>query len=274
MESNDTKHTRNDLELLGKLTRLEDQVATLSSQLESNKRMISQLKLEITERDAQIRELEAKLNMAQNSLQKTAIEKIYQCREHIRNGIDEKIVTPVLTQIQKYIEAAEGLIAETRELVRNKKAQLQDGLDATSALVRQGPDQARAYLVETVIEPVLASVERVTRLARGYHHESRVWIERELVGRYTASSEKLSFAAREIPLNAKIILQTRVGEPVKACVENLPALLQGLKEKRDVLLRQSIGKIQQVLQAICHWIAEMIKGSTFWDGKQRMQTAV
>ena len=83
MESNNVTNTS---DLLVKLTRLEEQVSTLSSQLELNKILIGQLKQSLSDRDLQISELEAKLATAQISLQKTAIDKIAQCRELVKNG--------------------------------------------------------------------------------------------------------------------------------------------------------------------------------------------
>ena len=105
--------------MLTKLTQLEGQVAKLSVQLQSNKKTISLLKESLVERDAQIHELEAKLAYAQQSLLKKAIHKINQCREQIKNGIDE--ITPDLLQIQQQIEVIQGIVLESKELISKKK---------------------------------------------------------------------------------------------------------------------------------------------------------
>lgn len=270
MESNNTVDHG---ELLAKLTRLEDQVATLSSQLESNHLMIGQLKLSISDRDAQIRELESRLMMAQQSLQTTAIDKIVQCREQIKSGIDAKIVHPVLTQIQKTIETIEGLVAESKDFINKKKAQLSEGFVVTSNLVRQSPDQAMAYLEKSVFEPMTAMLQRSVQLSQFYCQKSRFWFEQELVNRCKALVEHISFVARELSLNTKIILQTRVINPIMAFVDNLPSLIHKLSKNGVDWQKLMLGKINRLMQESLEFMMDLVKSSSFWDGKHRMQGA-
>jgi hypothetical protein len=269
MESN---QATNISDLLSRLAQLEGEVTSLSSQLESNKITINHLKQSLSERDLRINELEAKLVRTQNSLLKTASDKIHQCREQIRNGVDIKIVTPALGQIQKYIEATESLIAEVRDFIARKKISMNEGIIHSSSLVRQSPEQVRMILEKNIISPIKAIVEKHVRSLKIIYRVCHDWVERELITRY----ERIISALRDIPLNTRILLQMRVLEPALAQIENLSALVQGQNVKNAAAgrLKQSFAKIRQLANECLEFIEEQIKKSPFWDGKQRMRPAM
>ena len=100
---------------------VENEVTKLSEQLKTNKKTISLLKKSLTERDLRIHELELKLNYAQQSLLKKTIFTIHQCQDLVKNGIDEKIINPTLTQIQLQIEVIQGIIHEAKTIISKKK---------------------------------------------------------------------------------------------------------------------------------------------------------
>lgn len=266
----ESTHANNISDLLSRLAQLEGEVASLSSQLESNKMTISQLKQSLSDRDLRINDLEAKLISAQNSLLKTAIDKIYQCREQIRNGMDVKIVTPALTQIQKYIDTAEDLITEAKEFIARKKLSLNEGIHFSSGLVRQSPDQVRLILEKNMIEPVKAIVEKQLRSLETIYHIGRDWLEREVIPRY----RRIVAILRDMPLSTRIFLQMRVLEPATAQLGNLSAFIQSVKSGSAGLLKQSLLQIRALVRACLEFIEEQIKKSSFWDGKHRMRPAM
>lgn len=267
MESN---HASNISDLLSRLAQLEGEVASLSTQLESNKMTISQLKQSLSDRDVRINELEAKLVSAQNSLLKTAIDKIYQCREQIRNGMDVKIVTPTLTQIQKYIETAEGLITETKEFIARKKISLNEGIHFSSSLVRQGPDRVRLILEKNIIEPVKAIAEKQLEFLKNIYRICRDWFDQEVIPR----CRQIASTLHDMPLNTRILLQMRVLEPATAQFDNLPAFIGSVKSGSAGLLKQSLLQIRALARACLEFIEEQIKKSSFWDGKHRIRPAM
>lgn len=111
MESNsDTVQS----DLLIKLNRLEDQVSTLTMQLELNKETIAFLKTTLAERDTYIGDLETKLAAAQKELEKSTLDKIYELRYQIKNGIDERMVRPVLGEIRRNIGLLQGFVDHSR----------------------------------------------------------------------------------------------------------------------------------------------------------------
>lgn len=269
MENN----TANTSDLLVKLTRLEDQVSTLSSQLELSKATISRLHQSLSDRDLQISELQTKLTIAQNSLQKTTIDKIVQCRELIKKGIDGKLVNPILTQIGKYLEVIEGLVAEARAFINSKKEQLHDHINSTSNLMHQGPGHALVYFEKNVVEPVNSIVKKALLSADNNYKIGRDWLEQELVEPGKVLFDRIVYVARELPLDARLVFQTRVLDPALTYIDKLPAVINNLGEDGATKLKQLIAQIGRAIQKCLDYIEEHIKKSSFWDGKHRMQAA-
>ncbi len=266
-------NANNNSELLTRLNRLEDQVSMLSSQLESSKITISQLNQSLSDRDLQISELEQRLTTAHNSLQKTTINKIYQCREQIKKGIDATIVNPVLTQIQKYIDMTEGLIAEARDFINKKRAFLHENLNATTNLMSQSPDQAIRYFEKTVVEPAHTLIKNILVAVDSNNKAGKVWLEQELVGPGKVLIDRIVFTVRELPLDTRIIIQTRVIDPALALVGHLPSIINNLGENSVVRFKSLLIRLSQLIQQCLDFIEDQIKKSSFWDGKTRMQAA-
>lgn len=105
-----------------KLNQLEDKVATLTNQIKVDKQTISELTQLITERDAQIQELDLKLGYAQQSLLTKAANKIQECRNQLKTGIDERVINPTITQIQQNIKIAQEFADETKAILLEKGA--------------------------------------------------------------------------------------------------------------------------------------------------------
>jgi hypothetical protein len=270
MESHNTTNTS---DLLVKLARLEDQVSTLSSQLELNKILIGQLKQSLSDRDLQISELEAKLSTAQISLQKITLDKINQCREQIKKGMDVNLINPVLTQIRKYIELIEGLVAEAGAFIGSKKVQVQDNFNATSNFIQRCPSYAQAYFEKNLLAPANAIVKKTMQSADNSYKVGMDRLEQELLKPGKALFDRIVFVARELPLNARLILQTRVLDPALVYVDNMPGYINEVGAGIVARLKQLIKQIRHLIQQCLDFIEEQIKKSQFWDGKHRMRAA-
>lgn len=268
--STNTSNNANPSELLTKLTRMEDQVSMLSLQLELNKETISVLKQSLSERDTYINELELKLATAQHLLQKSAIDKIYECRDQIKQGIDQKLVNPALTQIQKYIEIIQSLVDETRDFIRRKKLLLNENFQATSNLVQQCPDHAIRYFERRVFDPASAMIEELTQLIVSNYKVFRESLDRHLVHPGQTVVERMIFIARELPSNGKVIWQTRVIDPALAYLGELPELARQLWARVMSWINKIITQIRQGVEQCADFLAEQVKKSPFWDGKNRM----
>src|SRR5512140_3531612 len=108
-------------DLLVKLNRLEDQVSTLTMQLELNKETIAFLKTTLAERDSYIGDLEIQLGVAQKELEKSTLDKIYELRYQIKNGIDDKMVTPALSEIRRNIDLLQDFVDQSRKVIKQKQ---------------------------------------------------------------------------------------------------------------------------------------------------------
>jgi len=257
MESKSSNKTGN----LTKLTQLEDQVAKLSVQLQSNKKTISLLKESLVERDAQIHELEAKLAYAQQSLLKKAIHKINQCREQIKNGIDE--ITPYLLQIQQQIEVIQGIVLESKDLISRKKMAIHENIHATSNKVQQCPDQAVKFFKKTVDGFANFLVNDVAWIIGNNLKIVQYSVEQKI----KVFFNKIVVAGRALPSYGQVVFQVWVIDPVMRKMDALPVSRKHFDVV--VLLNKLISQLRNVVEQSLTNIAESVKKSSFWDGKSK-----
>lgn len=249
--------------MLTKLTQLEGQVAKLSEQLQTNKKTISLLKKSLAERDVQIHELEAKLAYAQQSLLQKAMHKINQCREQIKNGIDE--ITPYLLQIQQQIEAIQGIVLESRDLIIRKKMVIQENIHATSDIVQQYPDQAVKFFKKTVDGFVNFLVNEVIWVIGNNLKIIRYSVERKIKVLF----DKIVVAALALLSYGQVIFQVWVVDPVMQKMDTLP--VSGKHFNVAVLLNKLISQLRNVVEQGLTNISESVKKSSFWDGKRKIE---
>ncbi len=247
--------------MLTKLTQLEGQVAKLSVQLQSNKKTISRLKESLVERDAQIHELEAKLAYAQQSLLKKAIHKINQCREQIKNGIDE--ITPYLLQIQQQIEAIQGIVLESKDLISRKKMAIHENIHATSNKVQQCPDQAVKFFKKTVDGFANFLVNDVAWIIGNNLKIVQYSVEQKI----KVFFNKIVVAGRALPSYGQVVFQVWVIDPVMRKMDALPVSRKHFDVV--VLLNKLISQLRNVVEQSLTNIAESVKKSSFWDGKSK-----
>jgi hypothetical protein len=251
--------------VLTKLTQLEGQVAKLSEQLQSSKKTITLLKKSLVERDVQLHELEVKLAYAQQSLLKKAVHKINQCREQIKNGIDE--IAPYLAQIQQQIEAIQSIILESKDLIIRKKMVIHENIHATSDIVQQCPDQAVKFFKKTADGFVNFLVNEV------------VWVvgKNLKIVRHSAGQkikvlfDKVVVAALALPSYGQVMFQVWVVEPVMRKMGASP--VSGKHFDLAALLNKLISQLRNVAGQGLTYIAEGVKKSPFWDGKRKAEAA-
>jgi hypothetical protein len=258
---------------LVRLTQLENEVAKLSEQLKTNKQSIILLKKTLTERDLRIQELESKLIYAQQSLLKKAIFTIHQCRDQIKNGIDEKVINPGLTQIQQQIEVIRSIIHEAKELVSKKKMLIQENINVTSNIVHQCPDQAIRYFEKMIVEPSRILVNDVSGLI-----DSNVKVGQDLVTQKIIYPGKMCYdtilvVVSSLPTQGRAIFQMWVVEPTKNKLHALPVIGKELQANASVLLIGVIAQLKSRTEQGFENTVEAIKKSPFWDGKHKMEAA-
>ncbi len=258
---------------LAKLTRLEDEVIKLSEQLKANKKTVSLLKKSLTERDLKIHELESKLIYAQQSLLKKLILNIHQCRNQIKNGIDEKIINPALAHIKQQLEIIQGLVHEANELINKKKILIHANIDATSHRVHQCPDQAIRYFEKTVVEPSRLLVNDLVGLIDSNVKNSRDLLELKIIYPGKLCYDKIVVAAQTWPTQTQIIFQAKLVKPTQQTLEALPVIGGELRAQTVVLLSSVFSRLKSEAEQGLESTADAIKKSPFWDGKRKMEAA-
>jgi len=258
---------------LAKLTQLEAEVVKLSEQLKKNKKTIVSLKKSLTERDLKIHELELKLIYAQQSLLKKTIFTIHQCREQIKNGIDEKIINPALAQIQQQIEVIRGIVYEAKDFISKKKSLIHENIHTTSNIVHQCPDQAIMYFEKWVVEPARLMISEVVELIDRHLKNSQSQIEQKIIYPCKLWYDKIAIVAQALPMQSQVIFQVWLVAPVMQKVEALPVIGKELGANTEALLKHLIGHLKFGAEQGFEKTVDAIKKSSFWDGKRKMEAA-
>lgn len=258
---------------LAKLTQLEAEVATLSEQLRENKKTIVLLKESLAERDSRIHELESKLAYAQQSLLKKTVSTIHQCRDLIKNGIDEKVVSPALTQIQQQIEVIRGIVFEARNLISSKKMLIHENINTTSDLVHQCPDQAIRYFEKWIVEPARLVVNDVVRLVDDNVKNGQDLVEQKIIYPGKFYYERIVDTVLALPAQAQANFYAWVADPAIQKIETLPAIRKELGANAEALLMRLIEQLKSAVEQGFEKTADAIKNSSFWDGKRKMEAA-
>lgn len=256
---------------LSKLTQLENEVASLSEQLNTSKNTITQLKKSLIERDQMILELESKLIFAQQSLLKKTTLTIHQCRDQIKNGIDEKIVNPALTQIQQQIEVIQGIVHEAKDFISKKKLSIQENINVTSNLVHQCPDQAIRYFEELVVEPGRLLVNNTVELIDANVKNSRDVIEQKIIYPSKVWYDRIVVAANALPTQSQFFFQVWLAEPAMKKLNTLPIIKAKLIANGEALITNFKNQLQAGAQQGLANTIDAIKKSQFWDGKRKVE---
>lgn len=268
MGSNDSVATSG---LLTKLTRLEDQVSTLSMELASSKEAISLLTQSLTERDSQIYELESKLAAAQNAQLKTTVSWIDRCKGQIKNGVDEKIINPALAKIRRRIEAMQQLVYEARDVINKKIAVIHENIQTHSALVKQWPEQARLYFEQAVVEPINLLMHETLGSAYSYLKAVRDLVEQKILYPCKVIYEETVVAVLALPAQSRIILRIWLVDPALQKVDMLPDLGRKFYCYALAWLKKSIDQLKALINQGVEYLAEAVKSSSFWNGNNKIE---
>ncbi len=258
---------------LAKLTQLEAEVAKLSEQLKANKKTIVLLKKSLTERDLKIHELESKLIYAQQSLLKKAVFTIHQCRDQIKNGIDEKIINPALTQIQQQIEVIRGIVYEAKDLISRKKMLIHENIHTTSNIVHQCPDQAIRYFEKWVVEPARLVVNEIVGLAGNNIKNGQDLVEQKIIYPGKLWYDRVVEVALALPTQTQVVFQVWLADPAMQKIEALPVIRKELGANAEALLKRLIDQLKSGAEQGFEKAVDAIKKSSFWDGKRKMEAA-
>jgi hypothetical protein len=260
-------------DLLVKLNRLEDQVSTLTMQLELNKETIAFLKTTLAERDAYIGELETQLAAAQRELEKSTLDKIYELRRQIKSGIDEKMVRPVLGEIRRNIDLLQGFVDQSREVIKQKRRLLRENTQATVNLIQSCPDQAVHYFERTILEPTRFAMHHLSQQAAIRYAAVIQQVQEEILKPGVRNYDRLAHFAKELPSDISVLFQMRVVDPLLAFIGTIPQATEELGGTSKAQIKQLIGYNRKLIREFIEFLTKEIKKSPFWDGKNRIASA-
>lgn len=260
-------------DLLVKLNRLEDQVSTLTMQLELNKETIAFLKTTLSERDSYISDLEMKLASAQKELEKSTLDKIYELRYQIKSGIDDKMVRPVLSEIRRNIDLLQAFVDQTREVIKQKQQLLRENTQTTVNLIQRCPDQAIRYVEGKIVEPARFAIHHVAEQTAIRYAALVQRLEEEVLKPGVRNYHRFAHLAKELPSDVSVLFQMRVVEPWLAFIREMPRATDDLTGASRARLKQVIGYNRKLIRQFIEFLSNEIKKSSFWDGKNRIASA-
>jgi CHAD domain-containing protein len=267
----DSKNDTGTGELSVKLNRLEDQVVKLNTQIKTNKQVISELKLAVSQRDMQINELELKLGYAQQSLLEKAINKIQECRVQIKAGMDEKVINPTVSQIQQHIKTAQEFVDEAKAILFEKKKQVDNTILIARDKAIHCPEQAKGYVEKSIIEPAWAMVNQRLESLRIQAKTTRNLVEDKAIYPSKVLLDEIIATAQNLPDKVLAFLQAQVVSPLAQTNKKASSLAINIYPDTLDYLRKKFGRFGDIANQALSEITDQVKKSPFWDGKNKVK---
>lgn len=256
-------------DLSAKLNRLEDQVVNLTAQIKTNKQEISELKLIISHRDSQIQALELKLGYAQKSLLEQAIGKIQDCREQLRTGMDEKIITPTVTQIQQHIKTVQEFVGEAKEILIEKKSWVDQLILTAKETIVEYPELAKIYIEKSIILPVLALFNQTLDTVSNQAITTRNLVEDRAIYPSKVLLEDILNKLQDLP----DVVKAQMIAPLLEANKKATSVAADIYPNTLDYINKKLMLISDIVNQALFEIADQVKKSPFWDGKNKINPA-
>ncbi|NOS74671.1 MAG: hypothetical protein HOP36_09095 [Methyloglobulus sp.] len=267
----DSKNDAGTGDLSVKLNRLEDQVVKLNTQIKTNKQIISELKLAISQRDMQINELELKLGYAQQSLLEKAINKIQECRVQIKAGMDEKVINPTVSQIQQHIKTAQEFVDEAKAILFEKKKLVDNTILIARDKAIHCPEQVKGYVEKSIISPALEMLNQRLESLRIQAKTTRNLIEDKAIYPSKVLLDEIIATAQNLPDKVLVFLQAQVVSPLAQTNKKASSLAVNIYPDTLDYLRKIAGLFSDLANQALSEITDQVKKSPFWDGKNKIK---
>jgi uncharacterized coiled-coil protein SlyX len=256
-----------------KLNQLEHKVSKLSDQIKENKQVISELKLVISQRDEQIKALEMKLGYAQQSLLEKAVNKIQECRGQIKTDMDEKLINPMLSQIQQHIKAAQEFVDEAKTILLEKKALVDRTILTTKDRVVECPGLAKTYVEKFIITPAQAMINQTLESISSQAKTTRNLIEDKAIYPSEVWIDDVVATAQNLPEKAISQLQAQVIDPLTDANKKATSVVNNIYPNTMDYIYKTKACFSDIVNQALLEIADLIKNSPFWDGKNKIKAA-
>lgn len=258
-------------DLLAEISRLEDHVSKLSSQMESHHETIRLLQQSLTDRDLRIHELESSLVITPKFLLQNTLDKIHQCKTQIKNGIDEKIINPVIAQIRQQIQFVQHLADESKDFINKSKQIIQHNIDASTQAINKSPNQARSYIEKNIVEPILSLIHQVIETVNSHIKTSHQLMVQKIILPFTSFYEQSIEAVLALPSQSHILFQVWAVEPVRHTLHQLTDSGSSLPDNLVNGLKHLLARLINFIGYLIDILVEQVKKSPFWDGKRNIE---
>jgi uncharacterized coiled-coil protein SlyX len=256
-----------------KLNRLEHKVSKLSDTIKENKQVISDLKLVISQRDVQIKELEMKLGYAQQSLLEKAVNKIQECRVHIKTDMDAKLINPTLDQIQRHIKAAQEFVDEAKTILLEKKALVDSTILTTKNRVVECPGLAKTYVENSIIVPAQAMINQTLESIGIQAKTTRNLVEDKAIYPSKVWIDDVVAKAQNLPEKAKSQFQAQVLDLLADANKKATSVVNNIYPDTMDYIYKTTACLNDIVNKALLEIFDQIKRSPFWDGKNNITAA-
>ena len=255
-------------DLLAEISRLEDQISKLSSQLDSNHQTIDLLKTTLVERDSRIHLLESNLILTPKLLLQNALDKIHHCRTQLQEGAQQRFIDPVLAHVQQLVDLVQRLIDEAKYFINRSQQIIFEHINSTLEVANKGPQQAKLYFEKNIIEPILSLVHQAIETSNRYIKLTQRFIGNNIIAPSQSFYDQGIEAILALPSQSQIIFQVQLLEPALHTFGQLCDVSRKLSEDTIVLFKKLLAQLVRLIEQGLSAIADQVKKSQFWDGKR------
>jgi hypothetical protein len=252
-----------------KLNQLEDKVAKLTDQIKANKQTISELKLAVAQRASQIHEMELKLGYAQRSLLEKATHKIEECRNQIKTGMDERVISPTIKQIQHHIKTTQDFLDEAKAILFHKKALVDNTILTTKDKVVQCPDLAKAYVEKSIIAPAQTALKQMLETLSAQAKTTHNLVEDKAIYPSKVLLDEVVSTVQNLPDKINSLLQVQVIKPLTEASKKASTTASTIYPDTLDYLSKPTSRFADIFNQAMIEITGRIKQSPFWDGKNK-----
>lgn len=214
----DNRKTDDKRDLLGQLTKLEQQVSALSSEIRAKSETIEILERSLNEKQLHISELEAALRVAQQSMLDLAWDNVQHYQQQIRAGISRSLTDPKFAQFTKLLELIRSFPTLSRQFIeirivnpgRHFVPVASKNIDAVKG------DSTWYYqnTLKIIISKYRLSLERIKALFALFIEETQNFVDQKVLWPIRNACDDVNEILHEAPAEARFLLKEKVVKPL------------------------------------------------------------
>jgi hypothetical protein len=190
----------------------------------------------------------------------------------MKDGIDEKIINPVLAQIRQHLQFVQHLTEVSKDFISKSTQVIQQNIETTTELVNKSPKQARFYIEKNIIEPILTLMHQAIEITNRYIKTTQNLMVQKIILPSQSIYDHGIEAVLALPSQSQIIFQVWIAEPALQSMQGLSDFGHRLSDDSMTELKNLLIRIKNFIDQGLAAIAEQVKKSPFWDGKRSTES--